>query len=284
MSGHPYVEAPSALRVVTMNVYGRHRDWPARRAVLRDGFDRLQPHLVALQETVVTDDYDQVVDVLGDGYHVVHQQRREPNGTGMSLASRWPFSDLEELDLLDTGRTDPDEFLAAMLAAVAHVPAPFGRVLLASPVTSFRFGLELERERQAVIAGRRLEDLARDLSSHVVVATDFSSAPDTSGVRFWAGLQSLDGTSVAYRDAWDTAHPGEPGHTFSPENPLVVSGNWPLELGRRMDYILVRCDEHGPTLRIAGCERIFDEPVDGVWASDHFGVLAQLEPVRALGD
>jgi hypothetical protein len=25
------------------------------------------------------------------------------------------------------------------------------------------------------------------------------------------------------------------------------------------------------------CERIFDEPVDGVWASDHFGVMADFE-------
>ncbi len=32
----------------------------------------------------------------------------------------------------------------------------------------------------------------------------------------------------------------------------------------------VRCDDHGPTLEIAGCTRIFHEPVDDVWASDHF--------------
>jgi len=27
---------------------------------------------------------------------------------------------------------------------------------------------------------------------------------------------------------------------------------------------------------IESCHRIFDEPVDGVWASDHFGLLADL--------
>ena len=41
---------------------------------------------------------------------------------------------------------------------------------------------------------------------------------------------------------------------------------------------------HGPTLRIAACRRVFDEPVDGVWASDHYGVLADLElPERPVG-
>jgi hypothetical protein len=52
--------------------------------------------------------------------------------------------------------------------------------------------------------------------------------------------------------------------------------NWPLELGRRIDYVMVRCGDHGPTLEIRACERIFDKPVEGVWASDHFGVVADL--------
>jgi endonuclease/exonuclease/phosphatase family metal-dependent hydrolase len=52
--------------------------------------------------------------------------------------------------------------------------------------------------------------------------------------------------------------------------------DWALELGRRIDYVFVRCLEYGPTLEVRACERIFDEPVGGVWASDHFGVVADL--------
>jgi endonuclease/exonuclease/phosphatase family metal-dependent hydrolase len=91
--------------------------------------------------------------------------------------------------------------------------------------------------------------------------------------------------SVCYRDAWGSTHPGEPGHTFTAENPLVTAENWDweLELGRRIDYILVRCSAHGPTLDIRACERLFDEPVDGVWASDHFGVVADLSAQTAGG-
>jgi hypothetical protein len=50
----------------------------------------------------------------------------------------------------------------------------------------------------------------------------------------------------------------------------------PLEAGRRIDYVLVRCGIHGPTLEVTGCRRVFDEPVGGVWLSDHYGVLADL--------
>src|SRR2546423_12848763 len=48
------------------------------------------------------------------------------------------------------------------------------------------------------------------------------------------------------------------------------------ERDRRIDYIFVRADEHGPTLEISNCNLLFDEPLDGVWASDHFGVVAEL--------
>ena len=44
-----------------------------------------------------------------------------------------------------------------------------------------------------------------------------------------------------------------------------------------MDYVFVRCGEHGgPTLAIARCEVVFAQPVRGVWASDHFRVVADL--------
>ena len=75
-------------------------------------------------------------------------------------------------------------------------------------------------------------------------------------------------------------HGDEPGHTFTPRNPLV-SARW-RPVGRRIDYIFVRCDTNGPTLDVAACDLIFATPSDGVWASDHFGVVAYLKvPTRS---
>ncbi|WSR58945.1 hypothetical protein OG400_12465 [Micromonospora ureilytica] len=59
-------------------------------------------------------------------------------------------------------------------------------------------------------------------------------------------------------------------------NPLVRAGEMSLELGRRIDYVMVRCGIHGPTLDIVDRRLAFDEPVDQVWATDHFGVVADL--------
>jgi endonuclease/exonuclease/phosphatase family metal-dependent hydrolase len=161
-------------------------------------------------------------------------------------------------------------------------PEPFGPLLFANHVPNWQLDFEREREAQALVAARFIEGLVGERELHVVFTGDFTADPDAASVRFLSGRQSLESVSVCYRDAWESAHPGEPGHTFTPRNPLMADWDWPF---RRLDYIFVRCGEHGgPTLAIADCWLIFDEPKDGVWASDHFGVVADLElPRRTTG-
>jgi hypothetical protein len=60
------------VRVLTLNLWGRSGAWAERRSVLIDGLRELRPDLVAFQEPIKTDDYDQVLDLLGSGFHVVH--------------------------------------------------------------------------------------------------------------------------------------------------------------------------------------------------------------------
>jgi endonuclease/exonuclease/phosphatase family metal-dependent hydrolase len=127
------------------------------------------------------------------------------------------------------------------------------------------------------MCARFVTEITAGRNVHVVLLGDFDDTPDSASIRFWSGKQSLDGYSVAYRDAWKTAHPGDPGRTFTPANPLVRAGEVSLELGRRIDYIMVRCGIHGPSLDVRDCHHVFDQPVDGTWATDHIGVLAHLQ-------
>ena len=81
-----------------------------------------------------------------------------------------------------------------------------------------------------------------------------------------------------YQDTWEFAHPEDPGHTFTLENALIVAeADWSRIPPRRIDYIMVRCDDRGPTLRIRSAGRLFDQPVDGHFGTDHVGVTADLE-------
>lgn len=254
------------MRVITMNLWGVRGDWSRRRDVLVRGFAELKPDLVAFQEAITTDSYDQTRDLLGPEFHVVHQSERERDGQGIAIASRWPIDAIHELDLNVTDRTA--DFACGTL--VAEIAVPAGRLIFANHLPNYQLAFEREREMQAVVAARFLEKYEE---SHVVLAGDFDADPAATSIRFWTGRTSLDGMSVCYRNAWESVHPGEPNDTFTPDNPLVADPDWPF---RAIDYIFVRCGRAGPTLSVADCARVFDQPVAGVWAGDHFGVLADL--------
>jgi endonuclease/exonuclease/phosphatase family metal-dependent hydrolase len=268
-------ESGPRLRVLTLNLLSPdHAGWERRRPVLRDGLADLRPDLVALQETVWGNGYDQAADLLGPDYHVVRHSGRSADGVGAALASRWPLGEIREVGLHVTDRVTLP-WSAAVVAEV-EAPPPLGPLLFVHHKPTYEVGYARERELQAVTAARFVEDRLGDRHRHVLLAGDFDDAPDSASIRFWTGRQSLHGMSVAYRDAWEAVHPDDPGHTFTPANPLERAGEMSLELGRRIDYVMVRCGVHGPTLAVADCRRVFAEPVGGVWASDHFGVVADL--------
>jgi endonuclease/exonuclease/phosphatase family metal-dependent hydrolase len=283
--------ATGHLRVATLNLWGRRGGWEERRRMLAGGFHELEPDLVAFQEAVVGDGYDQVIDILGPAYHLAHQTDRElgrggdiEDGQGISVASRWPIGEVWEPDLNVTPRTE--DFACGAIIAEVLAPHPVGTLLFVNHLPNWQLTHEHERELQTVIVGRAIEEIAEGRGlRHVVLAGDLDATPDAASVRFWRGRQSLGGMSVCYRDAWGSTHPGEPGHTFTAENSLVTAENWDWELepGRRIDHIFVRCSAHGPTLDIRACERIFDEPVEGVWGSDHFGMIADLSAQTSAG-
>jgi endonuclease/exonuclease/phosphatase family metal-dependent hydrolase len=270
-------DAPATLRVATLNVWRRHGDWPARRAMIAEGLAALAPDILAFQETVKTDEYDQVRDLLGPDLRASHQAVREPDGSGISIASRWPPSAAHELQLPPA--PGADDLPSVAYAVEVSAPEPIGTVLAVTYPSVWQLDDERSRERQAVVAARFVEEHVGARPMHAVLLNDLNATPDAASIRFWTGRQSLDGMSVCYRDAWESTHPGHAGHTFTPVNPLTTTGDggdWALELGRRIDYVLVRCGHYGPTLDIRACKRIFDWPVDGVWASDHFGLVAEL--------
>jgi endonuclease/exonuclease/phosphatase family metal-dependent hydrolase len=263
-----------ALRVMTTNVLSPdHAAWDRRRAVLQAEFTRLNPDVIALQEVVSTD-------FLASRYAVAWHSGRSADGVGAALASRWPLGEVAEIDLHVTDRTRDFPWAAAVVAEVL-APEPF---LFVHHKPSWPVPYAWEREQQAARCARFVEERLAGRDMHVVLAGDFDAAPDSASIRFWTGRQSLDGFSVAYQDSWEAARPGDAGHTFSPRNPLVHAGEMSLELGRRIDYIMVRCGVHGPTLAVADCFLAFDEPADGVWATDHFGLVADLQvPAKPPG-
>lgn len=277
---------PDRFRVAALNLWQRYGDWPARRQVLIDGFRASKPDVVGFAESIKTDEYDQVADLFGPEFNSVHSKTRDSNGMGISIASHWPIRQVQEVNLNLTPRTAG--FPCTTLVAQIIAPEPLGPFLFVNHFPNFQLNMEYERELQAIAVAREIEERVAENKEQVVMVGDMDADPEAASMRFWRGRQSLGGMSVCYRDAWESVHSNEPGPTFTPDNPLVrqqvVKGtrpfrDWPF---KRIDYVLVRFGSHGGNaFDIVNCERIFAEASNGIWASDHFGLIADLQKAEA---
>lgn len=275
------------IRVLTLNVWN-NEGAPERTSLINRELSRLQPDLISFQEVVRSSEKDQLADLTaGLGYVTTHQadmQAYEPpffdRFGGAAIATKLPHRQLEVVDLRKSGSTDvPWATMAVSLA----LPG-LGELLFIGASSSWRLNAEAARERQAL----ELVDLdsrhRRDLPT--IIAGDFNASPDSASIRFLAGRQSLDGRSVHYHDAWTIAGQG-PSWTWTDENPNAKIGIEQIvgqsSHRRRIDYVFVGgWDEH-PHARanVLEARLAFEQPIDAVWASDHFGVLVTLDITKS---
>lgn len=266
------------MRVLTYNVWGCSES-PARQEALRKVIRNARPDIACFQEVQVDPNADQASLLLGDtGFRSVHQAEclATPGASsGILMASRWPFELVAAIDLRLPGGVDGPW---ACLAVAVRPPRtePF---LFLGAKPSWAPEAECEREEQ-VVAIAELERAHR-LGGATIIAGDFDAPSDAASIRFLTGRQSLQGKSTFFLDAWSVAGNNTPGYTWSGHNPLAADEAERIlgqrNFHRRNDYIFV-----GPALEtqtppaIRSCKLIGTEPVDRVYPSDHFGLLAEI--------
>src|SRR4051794_34485214 len=156
------------LRIATLNLLSPdHGDWERRRPVLQAGFARLRPDVIALQETVWGKGYDQALDLLGPGYHLVRHSQRSADGVGAAFASRWPVDAVREIDLHVSDRVDLP--WSAAVAGEIAAPPPVGRFLFVHHKPTYQVGYAYERELQAVACADFVEEQLAGRTLHVVL-------------------------------------------------------------------------------------------------------------------
>jgi endonuclease/exonuclease/phosphatase family metal-dependent hydrolase len=261
------------IRVLTMNVQHDAGD-PRRTGLINAELRRLSPDLVALQE-VGDDQLAKLVEGTGLS-HTTHQSDVLVSSWrhGSVLATRWPHRvvDVQE-------HSEGSDLHWWTLAAAVDVPE-LGELLFLHPSTPWRLDQAGPREQQ-LLAVAEVDELHR-FRLPSIIAGDLNASPQTAGIRFLTGLQALGGRSTQYHDAWAVAGDGA-GFTWTDANP-VGAAEIELLIGqpghrRRIDYVFVGSAHSHPEARarVVGAELVGDAPVDGVWLSDHFGVLADLD-------
>jgi endonuclease/exonuclease/phosphatase family metal-dependent hydrolase len=274
------------MRLVTLNLWGDRAPLEARLRAAARGLAALAPDVICLQEVRLGDGLANTAETLAG---LLGGAWRASYGTatcgaagvwgpgtgageeGLAILARHPLS-APQVTELPEARDDERRIL---LSARVDV----GGVAVWCHTTHLHWRLHdgLAREAQAA----RVDEAARAAGGSGdavhLLAGDFNAAPDCDEIRFLRGRHTLAGRRAYWQDAWAARRPDERGWTWARRNPNTEWLKW-LELDRRIDYVFVSPERRDGRGRIVDARVVLDAPdADGVWASDHLAVLADVE-------
>jgi endonuclease/exonuclease/phosphatase family metal-dependent hydrolase len=117
--------------------------------------------------------------------------------------------------------------------------------------------------------------LTRSAQLPAVLAGDLNAVPWSDEVRSLTGASVPLVDGLVFIDAWEAAGSTGRGATWSAANPLVPKRA--VYPDRRLDYVMVGWPRLRNAGHVAACHLAGTAPVDGVWPSDHFCVVADLD-------
>lgn len=262
------IETP--LRVVSWNVWWRYGPWEQRRPGIEASLRALDADIIALQEIWDDGTANLAADLAQalDRYHVYQgAEKRDGLGFGNAILSRWPIARSDWRPL--PGAKESDEGRCVLFA---EVEGPRGPVQAYATHLNWRFNHGDIRQRQVTEIAQFVAS-NRPWSYPPIVCGDFNAEPASDEIRMMTGLAACPVEGVVFRDAWSVAGDGGQGYTWDNRNSFAAAE---LEPNRRIDYIFVG----EPMARGAGhvveCRLAGNAPVEGLWPSDHFAVLADL--------
>lgn len=260
------------MRIVTLNLWGQHAPLDARLAAAARGLAALDADAILLQE--VRDEVGigntaaRLVQLMKTDWSMVFETSTPltTGSEGLAILSRRPIEEHHALELPLARADERRILLSARLAGTD--------VWLHTTHLHWRLADGLAREAQVVAASAA----ARGRGDGVhILGGDLNAPPDADEIRFLAGRTTLAGQRVVWQDAFAAAHPGEPGLTWARRNPMTDELAF-LERDRRIDYLFVSPQTRAGRGRVLDARVVLDAPdEDGVWPSDHFGVVADIQ-------
>jgi endonuclease/exonuclease/phosphatase family metal-dependent hydrolase len=275
------------LRVVTLNFWGTQAPLERRLELAARQLAELAPDVVGMQEVRPLDGksgrttadvlaerlgMDRVYavavswadDLLGPGI--------EAGEEGLAILSRFPILEQRVTQLPQARPTE------ARILLSARIGAPTGAVWFHTTHLHYRLDDGVAREEQVVVIDHVVRALGREAADlPQIVCGDFNAPPDADEIRFLRGLHTLAGRRTHFQDAWLRVRPDDPGYTWSSENPQTRPLR-SLDLDRRIDYVFVTTRRKDGRGSVREARLVLDQrDDDGVCASDHYGVLAEVQ-------
>ncbi len=268
------------LRWCTWNLWAIGPDLGARTDGARAALIEVAPDLCCLQEVRADATVDVAAELaealglhVGRGRAVGAEWWSDRVGLDLRvdnvLLSRWPIEELAVVEL-----PCRDGVAERRAATLARVETPDGPVRVASVQLSSSPLDPVVRSEQLITLATALVDHRRE-DETVLVAGDLNAEPDSDEVRRFCGHKAapaVDGFVVL--DLWRYADDADPGWTWDRANPHVRATREPSS---RIDHLLAGPTPAGLIPEVRSVDRFACAAVDGVWASDHAGVVAEIE-------
>lgn len=258
------------LRVVSWNVWWQFGAWqdraPAILQVLRD----LDADVICLQEVWGENGTSFAEQLAADlGYHHVYAPGATLNDVrmGNAILSRWPILDHQIIALYDQKNAEE-----VRVAVHALIDGPRGKL----PVFSTHLNWQ---QHHSHIRQRQVADLVQFIKQTKpckfppVICGDFNADPQSEEIRMMTGQTTCPVDNLVFHDAWHFGRDRGAGYTWDNLNPNVAQT---FEPDRRIDYVFVGWAQPDGFGHVADCRIVGNAPVDGVWPSDHFALLAEL--------
>lgn len=278
------------VRIVTINIWNRSGPWESRLAGLRAGLAELNADVVVLQEVLRLESGGiSQLDALASDLHP-HQAYAAAwtldSTTGFTMGnavlSRFPIVEHEQTLLPNPMQHETRALLYTLCET------PHGLLPVLATHLDWQFELSHARCQQVAFIVEKMElwlSLSRQrLGAELlpaVLAGDFNAEPDSDEIRYLRGRHALPSPGAGglhgayFNDCYAFCGGDErAGATFSRTNTHAAAIHEPE---RRIDYIFVRPpDRHGRGMPLRAW-RCLDQPFQGVFPSDHFGVAADLQ-------
>lgn len=271
------------IRLTTWNLWWRFGDADRRRPAIATVLRRAQPDIIGLQEVWQHGAVNAAGELSAElGFHTAFgpaadsspwQQRGHPDHTiGNAILSRWP---LEATTIVPLPPGDaPDESRSALSSVIA---TPHGSIRFTTVhLNSGWWHNEIRAGQLRHLVGWLADQEPTDLP--MVLAGDFNAGPDFDEIRPLTGRAAPYDNRLPLIDSWAYANPDDPGNTWDSRNPNVKGD----EPSTRIDYVFTGVPGADGTGRIRLSERIGVQPLEGVTASDHYGVITEIQVAASI--
>jgi endonuclease/exonuclease/phosphatase family metal-dependent hydrolase len=285
------------LRVVTLNFWGTEPPLERRLDFAVRQLRALAPDVVCLQEARPLDGRagrttaDVIADGLGLAAHYAMAVEWADGAHGKLPAGQEGLAVLAktitEARVLALPEPRPAD---ARLLLSARVETDGGPIWVHTTHLHYRLDDGVAREQQVLAIDEAIRGCGRgNTDSPQILCGDMNATGDSDEMRFLRGLTTLGGRRTHFQDAWLRLH-REPGPGDGPAQGMTWSSDnrWTrplrsLDLDRRIDYVYVTSRKKDGRGTVHDCRVVLaereGEGEDAICASDHFGVLAEVQVV-----